>query len=94
MRHGSFVVTLTVGTLPPTMGLPARLAGLVPLARRANLLASLVLPTLLAAVALAAVATGTDGKHRSAGWVHTLSRAKAFDVMVGIPHPINIHGFE
>ena len=91
MRHRHFVVTFTVGPLPPTMGLTPRLACLIALARRADLIASLAFSTLVAAVALATVATGADGKHHTAFWLQALAWPKAFDVTVGIPHPINLH---
>ena len=65
---------------------------MIALARRVNLLAAPTLSALLTAVALASVATGADGKQRAAARLRALPGPETFDVVVGIPHPINIHG--
>ena len=93
MRHGYRFLTLAVGTLPPTMRLTPGLACLIAVASRADLFATLPISTRLAAVALASVATGADGKHRPATLLSALPGPQAFDVIVELPYPTNIHGF-
>ena len=92
MRHGHVILALTVDALPPTVVLTSRLPCLIALARRVNLLAAPTLSALLTAVALASVATGADGKQRAAARLRALPGPETFDVFVGLPHPINIHG--
>ena len=90
MRHRRLGSTLKVSLLPPTMGSLSSLTCLIALARGTNLQASLADSAILAAIALAPVATDTNGKHRAAAWLHARARPKTFDMIVGCPHPINI----
>ena len=84
---------LTVGPLPLAMSPLSRLADLIALACRTNLLTPLAASALFAAIALASVATGADGKYRPAVQLHAPARSKTFDMIVCRKHDLNIHGF-
>jgi len=90
MRHQRRVATLAVGLLPSAMGTPPSLASLVALARCPDLAAPPAAPALFAAIALTAVATGADRKHRTAAWFAALTLPKALNLIVRRPHLINI----
>jgi hypothetical protein len=64
MRHRGRRGPLVVGSLPSAMGLLACLGRLIALPRRGHLLPTHLLPTNVTAVALPAIATTAQGKHR------------------------------
>jgi hypothetical protein len=74
MRHARLALTLSMGLLALAMVLPACLRGLVSPARCPQLL----LPTGLAAIALAAVTTRTDSKKSVASGIKAPAHAKTF----------------
>ena len=86
MRHARLTSPLPIGLLALAVILLAYRRGLVSTARCPHLLLSHSLPATVAAIALAAIATRTDGENHVARWVTAPPYAKAFNRLICCHH--------
>jgi hypothetical protein len=86
MRHARLTSPLPIGLLALAVISPAYRRGLVSTARSPQLLLPHSLPAIVAAIALAAIATRTDVEKRVACWIKASPYAKAFGRLICCRH--------
>jgi hypothetical protein len=86
MRHARLTSPLPIGLLALAVISPAYRRCLVSTARCPQLLLPHSLPASVAAIALAAIATGTDTEERVACWIKAPPYPQAFDTLICCRH--------